>query len=322
MTSMTIIKAGPFSSIQDAGRIGYQHLGVPRSGALDLDALFLGNTLLGNEYQTSAIEICFGNFMAEVSQTTAVTLTGSQTACLIRHGASGHDETYPAGSYIRLEAGDRIEIPPFGDSLSVLLCLAGGIDVPFVYGSQSTTLNAKLGGFHGRCLQDGDRLTLLPSSMRSAQETRFISPDVFCKENRFHILFGPQDFWFTTAALTALESQTYKISPQTSRMGMRLIGPELQHKNAADIISDAMMRGVLQVPADGQPIIAMADHGTMGGYPKIACIISSQLSALGRLRPHDEISFEVTTEEQAAKMAHAHQRRLKEAIKHASPALR
>lgn len=315
MTKMTILQAGPFSTIQDAGRIGYQHLGVPRSGALDLDALYLGNALLGNEPQTSAIEICFGNFTAEVTASVTVTLTGSQTACLVRHCASAQDETYPVGRAIRLEAGDRIEIPAFGDSLSVLLCVAGGIDVPFVYGSQSTTINASLGGFQGRCLQEGDELALLPAPVNQDRDIPLISPDVFGKQKRFHLLLGPQDFWFTTDALTALTSHRFKISPQTSRMGMRLIGPELQHKDPADIISDAMMRGVLQVPADGQAIIAMADHGTMGGYPKIACIISSELSALGRLRPHDEISFDIVTEAQAIQMVQAHQNRLKQALK-------
>ena len=314
MTNLTILQAGPFSSLQDAGRIGYQHLGVPRSGALDLDALLLGNMLLGNAPNTSAIEICFGNFVAEVSHAIAVTLTGSKTACLVRHRRSLPNETYQAGAIVRLEAGDRLEIPPFGDSLSVLLCISGGFDVPYVYGSQSTTINASLGGFQGRCLQDDDVIPLCQSDIPPLPETRAILPETFSKQTKFNIILGPQDFWFTADALSSLAANSYKISAQTSRMGMRLIGPELPHKQAADIISDAMMRGVLQVPADGQPIIAMADHGTMGGYTKIGCVISSQISALGRLRPHDEISFEIITNHDAQMLARAHQTALSGAI--------
>ena len=314
MTNLTILQAGPLSSLQDAGRIGYQHLGVPRSGALDLDALLLGNMLLGNAPSTSAIEICFGNFVAEISHDIAVTLTGSMTACLVRHRRSLPSETYQTGAIVRLEAGDRLEIPPFGDSLSVLLCLAGGFDVPYVYGSQSTTINASLGGFQGRCLQDDDVLPLCQSNAAALHEPRAISPEIFRKQTKLNIILGPQDFWFTADALAALVSGSYKVSAQTSRMGMRLIGPELAHKQAADIISDAMMRGVLQVPADGQPIIAMADHGTMGGYTKIGCVISSQISALGRLRPHDEISFEIITNHEAQMLARAHQTALSGAI--------
>ena len=162
-------------------------------------------------------------------------------------------------------------------------------------------------------------LPLGQSHIKPAPEPRAISPDIFGKQKKFHIILGPQDFWFTADALATLVADSYKISAQTSRMGMRLIGPELAHKQAADIISDAMMRGVLQVPADGQPIIAMADHGTMGGYAKIGCVISSQISALGRLRPHDEISFDIVTNKQAQKITAAHQLQLKRALK---PALK
>lgn len=295
-----ILASGPFSTIQDRGRFGYQHLGVPTSGALDGDALLIGNALLGNAPNDSAIEICFGGLTAKAHQDFAICLTGSLTAQIIVTATDGTKTTYEAGRIVAILAGDTIEIPPFGDSLSCLLCLSGGIDVPVIYGSRSTTITATLGGLAGRILAAGDKLALMDYQVRPV---RYAAPDayaaLFSKPTRLRIMFGPQDFWFTPEALGALTTSAYRISPQTSRMGMRMIGAPLTHKGPADIVSDGMVRGAIQVPADGQPILAMADHGTMGGYTKIGCVISADIAAMGRLRPHDEVRFEVATTQEA-----------------------
>lgn len=303
--SFTILTSGPFSTIQDYGRLGYQHLGVPVSGALDREALAIGNHLLGNQLGAAAIEICFGGFSAQASQASFVTLTGSASAILEHQDKTGNMTRYQAGDIIAICPDDIITIPPFGDSLSCLLCLSGGVDVPQLYGSRATTVSAKIGGHEGRILAPGDRLGLgafgdashhdLPALRSNAEEIR----QFFTKPDQVRLLPGPQDFWFTPQALARLLQKPYQISPQTSRMGMRLKGPALAHKGPADILSDGMARGVLQVPADGQPIIAMADHATMGGYAKIATVISADLSGLGRLRPHDEISFAFVSAKQA-----------------------
>ncbi|MGC6517304.1 MAG: biotin-dependent carboxyltransferase family protein [Candidatus Puniceispirillaceae bacterium] len=308
MTDITILKSGPFTTIQDQGRFGVQHLGVPRSGVLDHDALIIGNHLLGNKAQTSAFEICFGGFEARFDNHCHLTLTGSSAAKLQHLNHKGQQTDHPAGTVIKIAPGDIITIPPFGDSLSVLLCVSGGIDVPAVYGSCSTTTNARLGGHEGRILQASDILKLGKTGKAPPIPSAPLPLDkLFAKPTILRLLFGPQDHWFTSEALANLSAEPYQILPQTSRMGMRLAGPSLPHKGPADIISDAMMRGTIQVPADGQPIIAMADHGTMGGYCKIGTIISADLSALGRLRPHDKISFEVVTMAEAQKYRLQHQ---------------
>ena len=304
---ISIITAGPFSTIQDSGRYGYQHLGVPTSGVLDSDALIIGNHLLGNhllgeQSEMAAIEICFGGFQARTTKDIALCLTGSCDAIIRHHHHEGHIKEHHAGAVVTLPAGAVFEIPPFGDSLSALLCVSGGVDVPYLYGSRSTTTNAAIGGYEGRILQAGDNLSLGPSSLAHISScTKEAYQYLMAKRYHLRLIFGPQDFWFSPESAQRLCTNSYQVSPQTSRMGMRLIGPALSHKEAHDIISDGMVRGVLQVPADGQPIIAMADHGTMGGYAKIACIISADLPALGRLRPHDEISFSAVTEQEAAK---------------------
>ena len=297
-----ILQGGPFSTIQDSGRKGYQHLGVPSSGALDEDALLLGNSLLGNPQDCAAIEICFGGFQARIETPTALCLTGSTTAQIRHHKPSGDVVELPCAKPLLFDIGDVIEIPPFGDTLSALLCLGGGVDVPPIYGSRATTINAKLGGLEGRLLRAGDKLScgaFEPNLLSKTACAKHIYDAFFATQTRLRILAGPQDFWFTPDALTTLTSTSYQISGQTSRMGMRLIGAALPHKGPADIISDGMVRGAIQVPAQGQPIIAMADHGTMGGYTKIACVIAADLSALGRLRPNQFIQFEMVTEHEA-----------------------
>lgn len=307
MGGIEILAAGPYSTIQDKGRSGYQHLGVPISGALDDHALMIGNTLIGNSPDCSAIEICFGGFAALFHQACTISLTGSVTAQITHHDGTGKQTIFAAATPIPIRTGERIEIPSFGDSLSVLLCLSGGLDLPLLYGSQSTTPNAKLGGLDGRILQKGDHLSLGPSGQKSMLSMSAYQADslkaFFAKPQMLRIMLGPQDFWFTNEAIVNLTKAPYKVLPQTSRMGMRLAGAHLAHKGPADIVSDGMIRGAIQVPADGQPIIAMADHGTMGGYTKIGCVISADIAAMGRLRPLDEISFATVTDQEATQAA-------------------
>ena len=298
-----VITSGPFSTIQDLGRFGFQHLGVPISGALDRNALIIGNQSLGNDRTKSAIEICFGGFSAKAEQAFHICVTGSISALVKVTSKSGIETIYEAGTIVPVEIDDVIEVPPFGDSLSCLLCITGGFDVPVIYGSSATTTNAGLGGFEGRILQSGDRLNIGTQPHKIAQAIRHLNKQAYQqamqKPQTLRLILGPQDFWFTSQALETLTKAPYQISPQTSRMGMRLSGARLAHKGPADILSDAMVRGALQVPADGQPILAMADHGTMGGYTKIAVVISADIAAMGRLRPRDEIQFAIVTPDEA-----------------------
>ena len=309
--SLAIITSGPYSTIQDRGRIGYQHLGVPTSGASDSEALLLGNHLLGNQRDDAGIEICFGGFLAKATIPLNCCLTGSVQAIIRRHHIDGTMTDHPAGTVIALGAGETIEVPFFSDSLSALLLIGGGIMTAPIYGSRSTTVNAALGGLEGRLLQAGDELPIGRSPRPIAHQLDRQAYDaLFAKPQNIRIMLGPQDFWFTNDALQSLCAAPYQVSAQTSRMGMRLQGAHLAHKGPADIISDGMVRGAIQVPAEGQPIIAMADHGTMGGYVKIACVIAADLAPLGRLRPHDHVQFEIVTEHEAQAAYRSRQNRL------------
>jgi antagonist of KipI len=176
------------------------------------------------------------------------------------------------------------------------LAIAGGIAIPPTLGSRSTHLISSLGGFEGRALRAGDLLPLgdparAPRRTAAALTESLVPlPD---HHARIRVLPGPQADYFTPEALDLLQSQPYIVGQNSDRMGFRLNGPRLPHARGADIISDATPLGVLQVPASGQPILLMADRQTSGGYPKIATVISADISVAGQLGPGDTIEFAV-----------------------------
>lgn len=302
MADLLIQSAGPCSTVQDDGRVGWQALGVPEGGVLDREALQIGNALLGNPPGQPAIEICQGGFMAELAGSDIkLCLGGSSEAVLEILSKKGDARRIPPYTACEIRAGEQLKIRPFKDSLSVLLCLAAELDLPSLYGSLGTTANAGIGGLDGRLLAAGDRLGL--RALTTAQAGFLAEPPPLEAPGQLHIIFGPQDDWFTEEARARLIDTSWQVTPQLSRMGMRLAGPKLDHKGPADIISDGIVRGHIQVPAEGQPIILMADHGTTGGYAKIATVISADLSGLGRLRPGGALTFEAVTLEEAIRLA-------------------
>jgi biotin-dependent carboxylase-like uncharacterized protein len=302
MAELHIETAGPCSTVQDGGRIGWQALGVLEGGVLDREALQTGNALLGNPAGQPAIEICQGGFVAGLAGSPVkICLAGSSEAVLEVLSKKGEARRIPPYTACDIQAGEQLTIRPFKDSLSVLLCLAADLDLPSLYGSQGTTANAGIGGLDGRLLAAGDRLGL--RQLTSARAGFLAEPPQLAAPSQLRIIFGPQDDWFTGEARARLTDSSWQVTPQLSRMGMRLAGPKLAHCGPADIISDGIVRGHIQVPAEGQPIILMADHGTTGGYAKIATVISADLPGLGRLRPGAAITFATVTLEEAARLA-------------------
>ena len=180
-----------------------------------------------------AIEICFGGFWQK--QNSHVISCHRQCSAQVKiTSKSGIETIYEAGTIVPVEIDDVIEIPPFGDSLSCLLCITGGFDVPVIYGSSATTTNAGLGGFQGRILQAGDRLSIATPPHKIAPSIPHLSKQAYQqamqKPQTLRLILGPQDFWFTSQALETLTKSPYQISPQTSRMGMRLSGQALRIK--------------------------------------------------------------------------------------------
>ena len=310
-----ILAAGPYSTVQDRGRPGYQWLGIPEGGVLDRDALMLGNALVGNAPEAAALEICIGGFAMELMRDTRLALTGSKKAVLSVQAEGGHNIKVPAMRSINLRAGHVVRLDALPDSNAALICLEGGVDLPLFYDSRSTSPSAQLGGLEGRVLRNGDILPLGEPSPQMRDAPEWMADEVIAGELRvIRAVRGPQDERFTAKAIASFFSENFTVSPTLNRMGMRLEGATLAHKDGADIPSDGIVTGTVQVPGSGEPIVLLADHQSTGGYTKIATVISADMPKLARLSPHDSLRFEEVSNPEAEAIARTHRQSLLAAI--------
>jgi biotin-dependent carboxylase-like uncharacterized protein len=313
---LKVLSPGFHTTVQDFGRIGSQAIGVPVSGALDGVSLRLANALVGNPPGMPGLEILLSGPTLEVAaETVRVALVGSGASLEIGsespHIASGQSVTLRRGEVLHVVASRRV----------ACCCLAveGGIAVPPVLGSASTYVRAALGGFEGRALQSGDVVPLAIPSASDRAELRLPNPPDPVSDQAIRVILGPQTEYFTQEAVAALLGAEFRVSQASDRMGMRLDGPPLHHRQGWDIVSDAIPTGAIQVPGSGQPILLLADHQTTGGYPKIATVISSDLPAVGRRRPGDTLRFAAVTAEEAEELYREQERRLVQLITDLQP---
>jgi biotin-dependent carboxylase-like uncharacterized protein len=296
--ALSFLASGLLTTLQDLGRVGYQHLGIPVSGALDPVSLAAANLLVGNPAATAALEIAYqGPSLRVEADSVRIALAGA-AAPIERLAAAGDGRPHRLAMLesARLERGDQIRIGAFAGVL--YLAAEGGFDVPAVLGSRSTLVRAGIGGLNGRPLQAGDRLPLCRSRASEVEELRLGALDL-TPPTSFRIILGPQDDYFTPAALRLIEQASFTVTPASDRMGMRLDGPRLEHSKGYNIVSDGIAPGTVQVPGNGLPIVLLADRQTTGGYPKIATVISADLPALGRLTPGATLRFRSVNIEEA-----------------------
>jgi biotin-dependent carboxylase-like uncharacterized protein len=304
--ALRLLSAGLLTTLQDRGRFGYQHLGIPVSGALDPVSLAAANLLVGNPANCAALEIAYqGPTLAVEADSVRIACAGGAAPIeLAGRGRAGRRRLAMLES-TRLTRGEELHIGALTGGAVLYLAAAGGFDVPCVLGSRSTLVRAGIGGLDGRALAAGDRLPLCQPRAPEAEEVRLAGLNL-APPPSFRIILGPQDDYFTPQALAALSQRSYTVTPASDRMGMRLDGPLLRHSKGYNIISDGIAPGAIQVPGNGLPIVLLADRQTTGGYPKIATVISADLPALGRLMPGAQVRFEVVSIE-AAEAARRHQ---------------
>ncbi|WP_433054507.1 biotin-dependent carboxyltransferase family protein [Dactylosporangium sp. CS-033363] len=276
---LRVESAGPLTTVQDLGRPGYAHLGVPRSGALDRPALELGNRLVGNPAGAAGLEILLGPFAAVASRAGTVALTGA--AAPLRVGG----RPAPLNAPVPVRAGERIEVGRAVFGLRVYLTISGGVAPEPVLGSRSTDTLSLLGP---AVLRDGDRLPLgpasgAPSSVDVAPRAALGGPIAL------RIAWGPRNDRFADAGL--LGTGEYKIRSESNRVGARLDGPALTRADAGELPSEGIVLGAVQVPADGHPLVFLADHPTTGGYPVVAVVHPADLPLLAQARPGDSVRF-------------------------------
>jgi biotin-dependent carboxylase-like uncharacterized protein len=294
--ALKVIAPGMLTTLQDLGRFGFQHLGIPVSGALDCISLRAANLIVGNPADTAALEMAFqGPTLAVEAASLRIAVAGGDACIEILPNKSGEGIVrLPSHRSIRLERGQIFRVGAWAGGAVRYLAVEGGFDAAPVLGSRSTYARAAIGGFRGRALEAGDLLPLLRLEAAEREEQMLASLDLAAPE-RYRVVLGPQDDHFKPAALRTLLESTYTVTPASDRMGMRLNGPPMQHAGGFDIVSDGIALGAIQVPGNGLPIVLLADRQSTGGYPKPATVISADIPALGRLTPGSKVTFQAVT---------------------------
>ncbi|NBA94868.1 biotin-dependent carboxyltransferase family protein [Pseudomonas sp. R5(2019)] len=283
-----ILSSGALNTVQDAGRPGFLRFGVSTSGAMDRLALACGNALLGNDDALAGLEIVVFPFRLRIHRDCRLALTGADCQAHLDKAELPPDWVFDA------KAGQTLVLKAPRRGVRAYLCVAGGIDVPRVMGSQATDLKSGFGGFEGRGLLRGDRLALgasSPTPRPAFGATLGVGPGEPGTPIAIRVMPGAEHSDFEPAARSAFFSQPWTLSPQTNRMGMRLEGPLLHLQQPRELLSHGILPGTVQVPPAGQPIIQLADANTCGGYPKIAHVIDADLWRLAQAPIGSQLRF-------------------------------
>jgi biotin-dependent carboxylase-like uncharacterized protein len=296
-----VLRPGLLTTVQDCGRFGYQKFGVPVGGAVDAIALRVANLLVGNPQSAAALEFTALGPQLRFLADAVVGLTGAEVQ------ADLGGAPVPWYQSVLVRAGQILDVQACTRGLRCYLAIAGGIDVPVLLGSRSTCLAAAFGGFQGRALASGDVLRVGSPSGPLVDLARRDVPEGWRLRQELpgmlRVVLGPQDNAFTEDGLRTLLESTYQVTQHTDRMGCRLDGPEIPHRESAEIISDWVPMGGIQVPGDRKPIILLADRQTTGGYPKIATVIGPDLPLVAQCRPGDPLRFQAVTRVEAQAIA-------------------
>lgn len=328
--SITIIRAGMHTTIQDLGRYRYQKYGVVVGGAMDAGAARTANYLVGNEG---------GEAVLELTLTGAELLIGKRMLLAVCGGdmsVSLDGQALPMWRPVLAEAGTVMKFGAYRSGCRSYIAVAGGFDVPEVMGSRSTYLRGSIGGYEGRALKSDDVLVLnqpsaLSVRMAAALTVRLDGGYAAAGWHAGHFaiagnlldpiiraLPGTHYPLFTEESQSSLFSQTFRIGAQSDRMGCRLDGSSrLQLSSSLELVSEAVAGGTVQVPPDGNPIVLLADRQTTGGYPRIAQVASVDIAVFAQLKPGDRFRFEAVTQREAEQLyidAERDMRMLKAAI--------
>ena len=305
-----VITPGALTTVQDVGRAGHAAEGFPECGACDKYAMALSNLLCGNTdcLHTAVLEMTLMGATLRAQRSMLAALTGAQAAPTL------NGQSVPMNWPFLMKEGDVLEIGAFTGGLRGYLAVSGGFDVPAVLGSRATDVKTHIGGLEGRALRAGDMLPVgqgdasarrLAALSRGAEAItqkpwllRPSTPQGFLGDAVMPLLRavpGPQDDAFTAEGLHTFTHGVYTVSPDSGRMAARLSGPTVASVRGSDILSDGIVEGSVQISANGQPIVMLADHQTTGGYAKIATVLPCDLPVLAQTRPGAPVAFRFVT---------------------------
>jgi antagonist of KipI len=297
MSVIGVRAPGLLTTVQDLGREGFGPMGVSASGAADPVALRIGNRLVGNPEGAAGLEMTLLGGTFVFPERAVVALTGSD------FGPTLDDKPVEMWSSVEVRVGETLRLGATRAGARCYLCVAGGVDVKLFLGSASTHLLSGLGGFEGRALRKGDVLKIgrAGGSFRTFRKRSVAGRAIekFAPRKVLRVTAGPQTDWFSEAARKDFYAGTYRVAEESNRMGLRLEGAPTAAAAGGEMISEGVSLGAVQITASGLPIILFVEQQTTGGYPKIANVISADLSSLGQLRPRDEIRFELVEMEPA-----------------------
>jgi antagonist of KipI len=287
--SVSVVRAGYFTTVQDLGRTGLREYGVSLGGALDAHALRIANLLVGNDPAAAGIETTLGRVRLRFDDRRVVAWCGGAVQLSLGTVA------VPAGRAAVVAAGEEVSIAAPERGARAWLSISGGVDVPLVLGSRSTDLRAQFGGLNGRALRDGDVLPLGESPDAPRIDSTWGAPQAWAQTGTrgaiLRIIRGAEWERFTPFARESFLKEQFTVTDEADRMGARLDGPKLKRDTAAELVSEAVAPGTIQVPPNGAPILLLGDCQTIGGYPKLAHVITVDMPIAAQLRPGDPVRF-------------------------------
>ena len=285
-SNFEIIRAGVNTTFQDQGRSNLYHIGIPFSGAMDNRNYSLANKLTANKLNSPVIEFAFqGPHLKYTGEKINIAVTGDVVFKIIKSGTEIDGNCYE--SY-QIESGDQINLISTNKSVYGYLAIGGGLDLKLQWNSCSINTKANIGSNDGKKLENGQKINILNiNSDQSKRKTNYINSKV---EN-IRVIKGPNFDYFSEEGKKIFFEKEFTVSKLSDRMGMRLEGSKIENIVNTNIKSEGLIKGVIQVPADGNPIIMLSDHGTVGGYPKIGVVASVDYDRLVQISPGSKVKF-------------------------------
>ena len=287
-TYLEVLRPGINTTIQDIGRFHFYHIGITVSGAMDQSKFQISNALVSNNLNEGVIEFAYqGPCLKLVNGNTNIAITGDIDFKILRKNSTAEDGICFKNYF--LEDGDQIDIISTKNSVFGYFAVEGGFKMDRVWDSLSINTKAKVGPNNGEKFSQGQKIYINKSKIQ-----KFSSKKIdynFSNQKVIRVIKGTNYNYFSENALNTFFKEEYTVSKLSDRMGMRLEGTKLENIIATNIKSEGLVKGVIQVPADGKPIILFCDHGTIGGYPKIAVVISADYDKVVQLPPGSKIHF-------------------------------
>ncbi len=293
--TLSVVRPGLLTTVQDLGRWGHQALGVPVAGAMDTRSLREANLLVGNPDAAAGLEVTLLGPTLRTDAAIAAAMTGADLEVRV------DGQRVPVGRVFDVRPGGLVQIGAGqpGAGARAYLAIAGGIETPLVLGSRATHLVSRLGGVAGRALMAGDSLPIGTPPRTPPRRGLVVAPAAPPPDGRLRVVLGPQDDWFAASTIETFLSAVFTVSARSDRMGFRLEGPPLTPSRRDELVSEPVAFGAIQVPSGGAPILLMADRQTAGGYPKIATVIAADLPLAGQLAPGAAVRFTACTRAEA-----------------------